>query len=130
MIIQALVINFFLNLSGSDRPESIDSNDYYSDNGNDWNVIFYSLMVWTSLYRNVHSLNVMLCEPLQPRSPRYLLDGPLVIYLAMRQFEEDCTNIEKCASDCKFPPETMTQCDKLLKLILSREDFDILRAKN
>ena len=126
IIIQAFVINFFLDLSDpTSRPSEIDENNYYDDSFEDWRQVFHALLVWTSLYRNVHSLNAMLCEPLLPMSPRFLLDGPLVIFLAIHQFEGD-QSLDKCPHKEILTPNVKSQCNKLLNLILSPKNFELV----
>lgn len=47
-----------------------------------WLKVYHALLEWQSLYSNVCSLIAMLCQPLEPLSPSFLFDGPLVIFLA------------------------------------------------
>ena len=81
-VVKALVVNFFLNLSDPDnyRPPTIDESKYSDP---DWIKAYHALLEWQSLYRNVCSLNAILCQPLEMQSSSFLFDGPLVIFLAL-----------------------------------------------
>lgn len=81
-LVKALVVNFFLNLSDPDkyRQPSIDKSKYSDP---DWIKAYHALLEWQSLYRNVCSLNALLCQPLEMLSSSFLFDGPLVIFLAL-----------------------------------------------
>lgn len=81
-LISALVVNFFLDLSdpGTYRQPSIDETRFSDPY---WLKVYHALLEWQSLYSSVCSLNAMLCQPLEPLSPSFLFDGPLVIFLAL-----------------------------------------------
>lgn len=81
-LVKALVVNFFFNLTDPEayRQPSIDESKFSDP---DWIKAYHALLEWQSLYRNVCSLNSMLCHPLQMLSPSFLFDGPLVIFLAL-----------------------------------------------
>ncbi len=109
-LIKALVVNFFLNLSasGADRHPDIDESLHEHSH---WIKVYHALLVWKGLYRNVHSLNAMLCEPLQPRSPYFLFDGLLVIFLALHESPQIIDTYRSMLT-----PEEKVQCDKLFEL--------------
>lgn len=83
-LIEALVVNFFFNLSDPDheayRPSAI-SESKFSDPY--WIKTYHTLLEWQNLYYSVCSINSVLCEPLEVRSPAFLFDGQLVFFLAL-----------------------------------------------
>jgi hypothetical protein len=76
-LVKAVVLNFFFN--SSDRAGIDEGN--FSDP--DWIKVYHALVEWQSLYRNVCSLNTMLCQPFRTISPSFLFDGPFIIFLAL-----------------------------------------------
>ena len=112
-LIKALVINFFLNLSDAraNRQPEIDESLYSHSL---WIKVYHALLVWKGLYRNVYSLNAMLCKPLQPRSPFFLFDGPLIIFLTLHESPQIIDTYRNMLT-----PEEKRACDKLFELLLS-----------
>lgn len=109
-LVKALVLNFFLNLNAPDRKLAEVDNSKHGKEG--WREIFHALLVWKSLYRNAHSLNAMLLEPLQPMPSCRLFDGPLVIFLAL------ATAKKISVYEGMLTAEHKGQFDKLFSLIL------------
>ena len=113
-LIKALVVNFFLNLSAPEANRSPDIDEsLYSHS--DWLKVYHAVLVWKSLYRNVHSLNTMLLEPLQPRSPYFLFDGPLVFFLALHESPEIIDTYRN-----KLTEEDQIRCNKLFDLVIPK----------
>lgn len=110
-LIEALVVNFFFNLSHPDahqQPAIAESK--YSDPY--WIKIYHVLLEWQNLYYSACSLNSLLCEPLEVRSPSFLFDGPLVFFLALHSSPGVIDTYV-----AKLEPEKKEQYKKVLDLV-------------
>lgn len=108
-LIKALVINFFLNLSDPEvhRQPVIDKTSFFKS---DWIKVYHALLEWQSLYCNVCSLNFVLQQPLEMRSPSFLFDGPLIIFLALNDTPQIIdTYIHRLEPDVKVHYEKVLQ---------------------
>ena len=77
-LIKALVLNFIFS-RGENQEKSGCS--LYSDPM--WIKVYHAILEWQSLYRDVCSLNFMLCSPFLELPPTNILDAPFVMELAL-----------------------------------------------